>query len=315
MLITTPIRNPFDVERLPLLGRLYRKAFRSGSPSTPAPIRFCSRIAFYLLRAMTFVEAKGTLKVHMGNEIRYAKFDARNRQFNAIYFDKYSAGYEPEVTALVEALVPDNGVFYDIGSNWGFFSIYLASRPNFSGHIHAFEPWPRSFRDLNGLVGELGLESTIKCHNIALSNEEGTAFMSSPSHSGLAHLSNDDGIKVKITSLDHIDLAPPSLIKIDAEGAEDKILLGGNEYLSTHTPMLVFENRANLFGDTKCSAVLSMLKDLDYKLFIVKPKISRDSLNIELTPITAETRNNYSDCDNLFACHQSSVGQLNKKIS
>ena len=45
-------------------------------------------------------------------------------------FDPLSpAGYEPELAHLLDYLVPDTGVFLDVGSNRGYFSIYLATRP------------------------------------------------------------------------------------------------------------------------------------------------------------------------------------------
>ena len=312
MQLTTQIRSPFRVTTLPLIGRLYRSAFRSGSKTTPALVRFLARMAFYILRGFSVFSSKGVLSVRVGNEDRDAEFNAWNRQFNAIYFEKYSSGYEPEVTTLIESLVHDDGVFYDVGSNWGFFTIYLASRPNFSGRIHAFEPWPPSFSDISKLTDDLRLTEVVSCHNLALSDEVGVAFMRSPSHSGLAHLSSSNGTKVQITCLDELELDPPSLIKIDAEGAEDKILMGGKKFLSKNTPMLIFENRVNMFGNKKCTTVLNMLESIDYKLFVIRMKNNNGTMNtVELLPITSETRSQYGDCDNLFACHSLDIQKLN----
>jgi len=309
-------RSPFTIEKLPLLGKLYRHAFRSGCVNTPSPLRFVSRILFYSLLGVSFRPALGRLRVDFGEETRLGHFDARNRQFNALYFDVFSAGYEPEVATLIDICVPDDGVLYDIGSNWGFFSIYLASRPGFSGRIHAFEPWPQSYVDLYRLVNELRLHDQIACHTTALSDSRGPAFMHSPSHSGLAHLSNSArDTQIQTTTLDALELAPPTLMKIDAEGAEENILEGGRQLLAKHHPMLIFENRAHLFGEVKCTTVLTMLEEIEYQLYALRLQSPTNShQKIELIEVTAETRNVHSDCENLFACHASDMKHLRAKI-
>src|ERR1700733_4301489 len=64
-------------------------------------------------------------------------------------------GHEPELAHLIDLLVPDDGVFLDVGSNFGYFSIYLGTRPKFRGHIHAFEPIAGSFAGLRDMVNSL----------------------------------------------------------------------------------------------------------------------------------------------------------------
>lgn len=314
--LNTQIRFPFTVEKLPLLGKLYRHAFRSGCVNTPAPLRFISRILFYSLHGISFRPALGRLCVDFGEETRIGHFDARNRQFSALYFDAFSKGYEPEIAMLIDICVPNDGVLYDIGSNWGFFAIYLASRSEFKGQIHAFEPWPQSNADLKRLVNELHLQDQIICHATALSNSSGPTFMLSPSHSGLAHLSNDArGKQIQTTTLDALELKPPTLMKIDAEGAEENILHGGRQLLAKHHPMLIFENRAHLFGEEKCATVLTMLEEIGYRLFALRLHPSTNNpQKVELIGITAETRNANADCANLFACHPGTMKHLREKV-
>ena len=152
-------RNPFTIEHLPLIGRLHRSSFRSGCANTSSLSRFLSRMLFYPLKAVSFWQVPGKLKVRVDDKERTANYDARNRQFSALYFDVFADGYEPEFTTIIDALVPNDGVLYDIGSIWGFFSIYLAVRPGFKGRIHAFEPWPPTYMDLARLVDELELDN------------------------------------------------------------------------------------------------------------------------------------------------------------
>ena len=169
----------------------------------------------------------GSIAVQFAGEVRRAKINTTNSQFVAL--DKtnteFAHGYEPEIGCLLDRLVPDRGLFCDIGANWGYFSLFLASRPGFNGEIHAFEPIPRSFNDLESLMAEIGLAAMVRCHNIALSNVNGHAKMTIPNHSsGMAKLSDtDDGIAVKLSKLDSLTFPRVDFLKIDVEGAEREI--------------------------------------------------------------------------------------------
>ncbi|NQW12560.1 MAG: FkbM family methyltransferase [Alphaproteobacteria bacterium] len=89
----------------------------------------------------------------------------------------------------MEVFLTGDRVFYDIGSNWGYFSLYAATLPNYSGPIHAFEPIEETFCDLNNWVGQTGQVKRISCHKTALSDRDGTSHMGVvSSDSGLASL-------------------------------------------------------------------------------------------------------------------------------
>ena len=314
MIISANRRNPFSIDYLPLLGRLHRNSFRSGSSDSSPSGRLLSRLLFYPMKALSFRPVRGTMKVKVLGQDRRAHFDARNRQFSALYFDVFSCGYEPEFTTLIDALVPDDGILYDLGSNWGFFGIHLAARPGFNGSVHCFEPWPPTYSDLSGLVEKLELGELISCHELALSDVTGDACMHAPSHSGLAHVSGDQsGRKVRITTLDALDLPTPDLLKIDAEGLEEKIIQGGSEFLRENHPMLLFENRPGKFGEEECLAVLYMLEELGYRLFA--PNLNPpqgERFRVELIPLTAKTRNQHAQHPNLFACHSTELERIEK---
>ena len=79
--------------------------------------------------------------------------------------------------------------------------------------------------------------------------------------------------------------------------------------------MLIFENRAHLFGEVKCTPVLTMLEEIGYQLYALRLQSPTNNLQkIELIEVTAETRNVHSDCENLFACHARDMKHLRAKI-
>ena len=50
--------------------------------------------------------------------------------------------YEPETSALLDQLVGDDDVFFDVGANWGWYSVLIAAWSTFHGTVHTFEPFP-----------------------------------------------------------------------------------------------------------------------------------------------------------------------------
>ena len=98
-------------------------------------------------------------------------------------------GHEPELAHLLDRHVPDGGVFLDVGANAGYFSVYLATRPNFHGTVHAFEPVATTFETLQKIVTALKCDDIVVCHRSAASDKIGTTKMSVPSpNSGLSSI-------------------------------------------------------------------------------------------------------------------------------
>jgi FkbM family methyltransferase len=188
----------------------------------------------------------GSIAVQFASEVRRAKINATNSQYVALDTTntEFTQGYEPEIGCLLDRLVPHRGLFCDIGANWGYFSLFLASRPGFNGEIHAFEPIPGSFNDLQSLMTEMGLNAIVRCHNIALSNVDGNAKMTIPNHSsGMATLSeNDGGIAVRLSTLDSLTFSRIDFLKIDVEGHESQVIEGAQKTISTHLPYIVYED-------------------------------------------------------------------------
>lgn len=188
----------------------------------------------------------------------------------------YEFGPEPDLQFLLRALSFDIHGFYDIGANYGFFSLFLASLESFKGVCYAFEPTPTTFNTLEALVSAVDLNRRINAINIALSDRSGDFVMTLPvkSHSGYAKVANindRDTYKVSAIKLDEWimtgDKKSPSFIKIDVEGHEFEVLEGARRTITGSRPYVYFEN-GNTLMPSEHQLIYDFFKNHDYVLFI-----------------------------------------------
>jgi FkbM family methyltransferase len=211
----------------------------------------------------------GTARLRLPDGERDIQFDGRNTQFQALYMPEFLPCYEPETTALIESIVGTSGTFFDIGANWGWYTVVVASRPDFSGTVHALEPNPPSFADLVSIISQAGLGAHVQCHNLAVGNDDGNATMSIPDglHSGLAKLDKGGGVRIKVVRLDSLDLPPPDVMKLDVEDHEYDALLGSQRVIAAARPVLIFENWSYPLQPNITSAPLRLLEEWGYQLY------------------------------------------------
>ncbi len=129
---------------------------------------------------------------------------------------------------------PDDRLIVDAGANIGLFACYAAQLAPHA-HVHAIEPFPRTFDRLVGAVRRNGLGARITCHQVALSSSDGIQSMTASGEaSQMCHLlpaSDAGGIAVQTTTLDQFlsarvpGDAPIDLLKMDIEGLEYDVLL------------------------------------------------------------------------------------------
>lgn len=326
-------RYPFKAVKVPWIAEVYCYPFERWSVNRAALFGAPNFLLFLLLQRLSPIKPKGTFLYSIDGKEKLIRFNGFNTQFQAIYRKSFLHGYEPQITALLDLLCPNDGVFYDIGSNWGWFTFFLASKPEFRGTIHAFEPFPPSFADLKSIAEQAKLGQRIHCHNRALSDQPGDAFMHLPDHfqSGLAMMKQNKSIgdqSIKVSTLDSLDLAPPSIMKIDVENAEIKVLRGGAQLIARSKPMIVFEN--SRFPDKPIETLQPMfflqesgyqfyqvcwVRELDNTICLFGDDIDPHPQNGEslaLVPLEVNERFLRSDGMNIFACHKEKVPQLDQ---
>jgi FkbM family methyltransferase len=171
--------------------------------------------------------------------------------------------------ALVRHLAPA-GVLYDIGANVGFFALFgarLAGRAD--GQVYAFEPAPANAAaiEANAALNEL---ANIVVIAKAVGAGSGTArlqLVEDQSWSKLedygTHPETEAVIEVDLVSIDEMlaagELRPPTVAKIDVEGAELAVIEGMRATVAEHRPAIICE-----LHDTQRDFVRAM-EELGYR--------------------------------------------------
>lgn len=153
-----------------------------------------------------------------------------------------------EAPHLIGSAPLSGGVFLDIGANIGLYTIALS---NHFAQTVAFEANGYTFRILQANVALSGA-SNIDCICTALSDRSGTAStdVALNGNLGWGRIEEEagarNGVPVQLDTLDNwarqrTDGTPVTLIKIDVEGHELKVLEGSRELLRNSAPVVLFE--------------------------------------------------------------------------
>ena len=144
------------------------------------------------------------------------------------------------------------GVFYDVGANVGFFSLLAARRIGPAGAVYSFEPVAenvaaieRNVR-LNALtnvsVFQVAVDASSRTGELVVTEWDGGASLAT---TGTSPGGARERRTVRVAALDDLmateGLRPPTLVKIDVEGAELGALNGMVNLLRTFRPALVYE--------------------------------------------------------------------------
>jgi FkbM family methyltransferase len=153
-----------------------------------------------------------------------------------------TAGYvlgvsEPAVQAAIVQHLGKGGVLYDVGAHAGFMTVLGC---HLGGYVHSFEPIPENLAALRRNLEANGFTNA-SIHEIALSDEDGTACMDPGEHAITAGFAADGGVPVRTARCDSLGLPAPTVVKIDVEGAETAVLRGMTQTLRHHRPVVIVE--------------------------------------------------------------------------
>ena len=199
--------------------------------------------------------------------------DARSRtESEAIW----NGGYDDElVDLLVDLAGAFGGPVHDVGANVGLVGIRVARLV--AADVEYFEPVPANCARLRDNVTRNGLD-TSRVHEVALADTRAAARMrvERGAETGNAVLTGSmelgsgfaTPLEVRTDRLDDFlaaaGMPPPSVVKLDIEGAEALYLRGGARTIAASRPVIVGEFNRNLmpnFGTTFLDAAAALPPD------------------------------------------------------
>ena len=181
--------------------------------------------------------------------------------------------YEVTTTKFLSQFLREGDVFLDVGANCGAVTLVAASTIK-NGKIYAFEPGNTIRSRLQANVDlNPSLKSVVKVVPFGLGLETGKLlYYEDENYRGNGALFDSLGMPVDVITLDEwvslekIDKI--DAIKIDVEGMEYDVLLGGKLTLEKYHPLVYFETLPIFFTNKSYSiqTIYEFLASLGYKI-------------------------------------------------
>jgi FkbM family methyltransferase len=154
----------------------------------------------------------------------------------------YTGLHEFEDMAFVLHVLRTSDLFVDVGANVGSYTI-LASAALGAKTI-AFEPIPTTYGHLVDNIDLNGVHDLVTAHNIGVGAERGelifTSSLDTVNHVLGAAESDIASTKIAVNTLDEtLGESRPTVIKIDVEGFETRVIDGAGKALSRDTLLAV----------------------------------------------------------------------------
>lgn len=226
----------------------------------------------------------------------FSHCDLKDYLYQVLFFCGY---HELDVDWMCARLLRPGDMFVDIGACYGYHAVTNARRVGTKGRVFAFEPQPDAFAALreNALLNGL---ANIELENFAVSGRAERLQLHRFSDLGMGHTSiaalqrhtvSQEITCDAITLDDYIarkGIGRVTLVKLDVEGAELKVLMGAKGLLrAPKPPMWILE--ANETTACACGYrpgdLLSLLGEFGYRAYrAVWGNVPRRVLRIEPCP-------------------------------
>lgn len=213
----------------------------------------------------------------------------------------YEGTYERAELALLPFLVIPGSAVLDVGANVGTYMSRCSALVGPAGVVLAFEPSALCLPVLRQVAAATARDNII-LHPVALGAADGEAHLhlfSSESHSGLATLRDvptEETVTVPVRRLD--DFLPEtggrriSLLKVDVEGFEEKVVAGGRAVLESGQLDHVLLEVSPEFGSVAYAAALVAERGADFAAYAVSERgaVLRRPALVPLGPDDIEQR-------------------------
>ncbi|HLN03867.1 MAG TPA: FkbM family methyltransferase [Bryobacteraceae bacterium] len=189
---------------------------------------------------------------------------------------------EPNEFAFLDQILAPGMIFVDVGANEGLYTLFASQRVGTQGKVWAFEPSEREFGRLQQNLSLNQLDN-VQAFHVALADtdseqdltiagyeHEGHNTLGAFANQGVSLLRTE---RVTVRTLDCLvreaRLPKIDVIKMDVEGAEQRVIQGARAVLAEHRPVVIFEASGPALEKQRSSldALTALLTSFQYRLF------------------------------------------------
>ena len=226
--------------------KLWLKSVRLYTNNTPIS-KGRHRVYLTALKFCRYLPTESLIRIKDGREF---SVDLTTGTHNSLFF---LGEYEKALSQIVIKLMREGDVCIDVGANFGWYTTVFRLYAGKTGKIHAFEPVPTTFRELERNYDLMGNPENVKINNLALGDRNCEIAINlfeelSSGHASLSRRERDDCVAVKcrmITLDEYLEMnqtGDVNFVKVDIEGAEMLFLEGaGKLFKQTIPPILLME--------------------------------------------------------------------------
>lgn len=192
--------------------------------------------------------------------------------------------YETALTEIVTSVLRDGDVCLDVGANFGWYTTIFQRYCGPGGEVHAFEPVPPTFRELEENYSLMDSPENVFINNLALGEKPDELTINlfeglSSGHASMSDQGRSDSIsfKCKVVTLDSYledkSVRDVNFVKVDIEGAEMMFLKGAERLFAQNTPpiwlMEMALQQTSNFGYKPNDIIEFMRQRADYDFYKV----------------------------------------------
>lgn len=213
--------------------------------------------------------------------------------------------WEPHITQFVKLYHNEFPIqnLIDVGANFGYHTLLFSSI--IQGNVYAFEPQLQNFQLLENNIKINDIQNVV-AYNFACGDEQCDIKMplitKNMEHVNMGDITPNVSIgdhhftMTKSVLLDEMDFTSKEIdfIKIDVQGWEKKVLIGCQDILRTHKPLLIVEFEWFQLEKTgiTCQELFDWIRHHDYYIFYLEYEYPSDHVCVHLDKLQ-EFRNKF----------------------
>lgn len=182
----------------------------------------------------------------------------------------YKERLEATTVDGLRAVVTPGASVIDVGANIGFFTLRFGTWITGDAKVFALEPESANFQRLTHRIANAGLDERIEAIRAAAADTDGELLLAvDPVHPG-NHKLAASGVPVRAVTIDSLmaehGWPRVALVKIDVQGAEQRVIAGAQETLRRWQPALFVE----IDRDSDGNALLQRIIELGYRPHVLR---------------------------------------------